>query len=170
MKVVFFFLLSWVFSFSVFASTLGEMGAAAAIAGELQKTGQANLAPLVDQVKEKVKQYEQTQQERLADIVSESGKKLASEQGMDSRAPQSIAEGKALEHLTDREIEERLQDEAIKPETNPVDYKAGIQVFYKRTCPAPQENCNRGAVLTNIKSVIFDYSHSRGSFAKPQEK
>ena len=49
----------------------------------------------------------------------------------------------------------------------PVDYKSATQIFYKQDCLPSESNCNRsGAVLTNIKSVIFNYAHSRGSFAE----
>ena len=54
-----------------------------------------------------------------------------------------------------------IQDE------RPIDYKSSTQIFYKQDCLPSQSKCERnGAVLTNIKSVIFNYAHSRGSFAE----
>ena len=72
---------------------------------------------------------------------------------------------KDIRDLTKEEFEERLQDD-INQDTKPVDYTSPIQIFYKRKCASNQANCNRGAVLTNIRSVIFDYAHTRGSFAE----
>lgn len=75
-----------------------------------------------------------------------------------------------LNDLTKEELDRRFSDQDIYQEVEPVDYKSSIQVFYKNRCPASSsKNCQRGAVLTNIKSVIFDYAHSRGNFA-PKEK
>ncbi len=46
-------------------------------------------------------------------------------------------------------------------EANPVDYKADVQIFYKRKCQNNQKNCNRGPIFTNIKSVIFNYNRTQ---------
>ena len=208
MKGLFFLFLALFFSFSSFASTLIEMGAATAIANKLQETGQAQQAPLVKQVKEQVEQYEAAEKNKMESLakadtpqIREQGPQVspthqadleeqhgAAEQNeMESlaradtppfmenpevdRSPQSlIAKEEPLEHSIESEIEEEFRDQGIEADTNPVDYKSGMQVFYKNTCTASQKNCRRGAVLTNIKSVIFNYAHSRGIFAKSQEK
>ena len=48
-----------------------------------------------------------------------------------------------------------------------IDYKSSTQVFYKKDCLPSQSDCKRsGAVFTNIKSVIFNFAHSRGSFSE----
>ena len=246
MRGLFFLFLALFFSFSIFASTLIEMGAATAIANKLQETGQAQQAPLVKQVKEQVEQYEAAEKNKMESLaradtpqITEQGPQVSpappkpleeqhevaeknemeslaradtpqiTEQGPQvspthqapleeqheateknetenlpradtppfmenpevDRSPQSlIAKGEPLEHSIENEIEEEFRDQGIEADTNPVDYKSGMQVFYKNTCTASQKNCRRGAVLTNIKSVIFNYAHSRGIFAKSQEK
>ena len=169
MRIILF--LSLFFSFPVFATTLGEIGAAAAIANKLQETGQADSASLIKQAKEKLEQYNEAEKRKLASIVSGNVTPPASDPVEGSQPQQNLTGGtEDLKHLTEREIEERFQDQGIEPETEPVDYKAGIQVFYKNKCSASQKDCSKGAVLTNIKSVIFDYAQSRGSFAKSVEK
>ena len=75
------------------------------------------------------------------------------------------------------ELDERLPkeeyfqtDRIIEIEDKPIDYKAGTQIFYKKDCLPAKNDCKRsGAVFTNIKSVIFNYAHSRGSFSKNKE-
>ena len=71
--------------------------------------------------------------------------------------------------MTKEEVAERLRDKEIRQKDISVNYKKSVQVFYKKKCQPSQKNCNRGPVLTNIKSVIFDYAHSRGSFAQAEE-
>lgn len=63
--------------------------------------------------------------------------------------------------------EEYFQTDRIIEIEKPIDYKTGTQIFYKKDCLPSQSNCKRsGAVFTNIKSVIFNYAHSRGSFSE----
>ena len=55
----------------------------------------------------------------------------------------------------------------VEIEDKPINYKTTTQIFYKKDCQPSQSNCKRsGAVFTNIKSVIFNYAHSRGSFSE----
>ena len=168
MKTAFFLVLAASLPLFAFSTTLGEIGAAAAIAGKLQQTGQANVVPLVQQVKGKVEQYEEAEQRKIANIESMETTSTHSPQRISS-SPE-IARERALESLTESEVEKRFQDQGVDPETKPVNYKAGIQIFYKKNCAPSQKNCSKGAVLTNIKSVIFDYAHSRGSFAELKKK
>ncbi|MCZ0932644.1 MAG: hypothetical protein OXJ52_05785 [Oligoflexia bacterium] len=85
----------------------------------------------------------------------------------------------AIEHRQNREemTESNDRDEVtedyfkteriVEMEDKPIDYKTATQIFYKKDCQPSQSNCKRsGAVLTNIKSVIFNYAHSRGSFSE----
>ena len=61
-------------------------------------------------------------------------------------------------------------ERVVELEERPIDYKASTQIFYKNDCLPSQKNCKRdGAVFTNIKSIIFDYAHSRGSFSSETE-
>ena len=82
----------------------------------------------------------------------------------------SLEEDSSLdENLTDlnkEDLDKRFQDEDIYQDVKPVDYRSSIQIFYKRKCNSVEKRCDRGPVLTNIKSVIFDYAHTRGSFSK----
>ena len=93
---------------------------------------------------------------------SSSGGFEATKSGMDSMAlkEQSI---KITESYFAPEKIVSIEDD------RPVDYKSSTQIFYKQDCLPSQSSCKRkGAVLTNIKSVIFNYAHSRGSFAEKE--
>lgn len=49
--------------------------------------------------------------------------------------------------------------------------KKGLQILYTKKCTSKDKTCNRGAVLTNIKSIVFDYNNRRGLYAKvPKNK
>ena len=162
MKIINYFVLSFFFSSNVFAMTLGEVGTAASIANTLQGTAQIQPKNTLNKVKNKVQRYEQAQQKRLPKLPSTSNKPRPSKPDV-----HVVREERERERtIKEQYLEERFKQEKIQQETNPVDYKAGIQIFYKRDCSASQKNCNKGAVLTNIKSVIFDYAHTRGSFAE----
>ena len=66
--------------------------------------------------------------------------------------------------------EEYFEADKIIEIEKPIDYKLGTQIFYKKDCLPSEKNCKRsGPVFTNIKSVIFDYAHSRGSFSKNKD-
>ena len=78
----------------------------------------------------------------------------------------TTAEALNLRDMTSEELSEELEDQEIEDEIDLVDYKRSVQVFYKNKCPRRAKNCVRGAVFTNIKSVIFDYARSRAGFAK----
>ena len=85
--------------------------------------------------------------------------------------PPNVEDGHNIEGI--KEPAEEVTAEYFKPERivemeeRPIDYKTSTQVFYKNDCLSSQSNCKRsGAVFTNIKSVIFNYAHSRGSFSE----
>ena len=157
MQVFFFFTFSLVFSQSVSAVTLGEVGAAAGVASTLQGTAQTQQKGTLDKVKQTVQHYEQNQEQKIKEaqgIYSATVPSSNNRESSSSDLPR-IPQMDSMKHLTKEELEERFQDEGVKQKTNPVDYKAKVQIFYKRKCAPSQKNCNRGAVLTNIKSVIF---------------
>ena len=164
MRGFFFFILSFIFSNSVLVAALGEVGAAAGIASTPQGTAQTQPQNTLDQVKQTVQKYEQIQQQmkEAQDIHTQTASSV--NHSADSSSVSSGSPG--LKLLTKEDVEKRLKDEGVRQKTNPVDYKTQVQVFYKNKCLPSQKDCDRGAVLTNIKSVIFDYAHTRGSFAQ----
>ena len=167
MQVFFFFILSFVFSHHTLAMTLGEVGAAAGIASTLQGTAQTQPKDTLDKVKQTVQNYEQIQQQQMEEAQNISAQTVSSVNH--PTEPQSVSSDfHNVKHLTKEELDKRFDDEGVHQKTNPVDYKAQIQIFYKKKCLPSQKDCNRGAVLTNIKSVIFNYAHTRGSFAKSE--
>ena len=87
-------------------------------------------------------------------------------QVLDSKQKSQLEE--KLKNLSEPEIERYSREEKVEIETStPVNYKSNIQIFYKENCLSSQANCRRShPVLTNIKSVIFDFAHARGSFSK----
>ena len=141
---------------------------------------QAKLKPLslADRARQKVNEYHAKQKEQIDQILPNvssflSGQPIPQGEAIPPEAgampsgqasPPSpplpdqgsleapAAEGKAQEDET--------EDSSLRS----VDYTSPTQVFYKRECPPEEKDCVRGAVLTNIKSVIFDYSKTRGSF------
>ena len=81
-------------------------------------------------------------------------------------------QGRDMFKETQEEVPEEYfkQERIIEVEEKPIDYKAKTQIFYKKDCLPSQSNCQRrGAVFTNIRSVIFDYAHSRGSFSEDEK-
>ena len=185
------------FPSSVFANTLGEVGAAAGIANTLQGTAQIQSKGILDKAKQTVQNYEEAQNNKLTNInaINSEPVPLATQQNiMDpslvnptshpvtqdtsliNPADHSVIQDPSLQSsdnssvvsnpYSKEELDKKLQDEEIRQETQAVDYKRKFQVFYKRDCQASQKNCHRGAVLTNIKSLIFDYAHKRGSFSE----
>lgn len=152
--------------FFLSATTLGEIGAAGAIAGKLNEIAQPKATHLLDKVKQQVQKYEEVEQKKIAGIKNSSTPVQSAIQHLTQHSHTQ----KDIRNLSANELADRLQDSDIESEASPVDYKASMQIFYKRSCSPSEVNCNKGAVLTNIKSVIFDYAHSRGSFAKNQPK
>lgn len=59
--------------------------------------------------------------------------------------------------------------DSIDIQVEAVDYTKKTMVFYKNKCEDGQSYCYKNPVLTNIKSVIFDYAHQRGIFAKTEK-
>ena len=45
-------------------------------------------------------------------------------------------------------------------------YKSKSVILYKNDCSLKDKNCKRGAMLVNIKSVMFDYEQGRMKFNK----
>ena len=81
-------------------------------------------------------------------------------------------QGQDMFKETQEEVPEEYfkQERLMEMEEKPIDYKAKTQIFYKKDCLPSQSNCQRkGAVFTNIRSVIFDYAHSRGSFSEDEK-
>ncbi len=187
---VFAFILSFVCSPSAGAVTLGEVGAAAGIAGALQGTAQTQPQKNLDKAKQAIQNYEQVQNQKIKEAENIRSPDSAPANHLDGPAenlaepaPANHLEGHAenlsepslppedkSQHSAKEELDEDedLRDKEEYQDANPVDYKARMLVFYKRKCPPSQKRCNRGAVLTNIKSVIFNYAHTRGSFAQQQ--
>ena len=171
MRLVFLFVFSSICSSGVFASTIIEMEAAGGIASTLQETVQSQPANLIQGARETVQKHEETQNRRLANIEAvnlglEAPSPSQTEQKSPpfSSSPSVDRSGKAAPFST--EGTSPAQDKKIHQKVESVDYNRNIQVFYKRGCEPSQKNCHRGAVLTNIKSLIFDYAHRRGSFSK----
>lgn len=170
------------FPYSVLAMTLGEIGAATGIANTLQGTATIQPKKILDKTKEAVKEYEDVQKNQLKSMSdprssgvvqkNNSGAVSSSQTGNNfvrkksNLSSQNISP-ETLKQMTESDLEETFRDEAIYQDVKSVDYKSDIQVFYKNSsCSVGQKNCHRGAVLTNIKSVIFDYAHTRGSFSQ----
>ena len=85
--------------------------------------------------------------------------------------PDKLVRSEDKQNLGTENKEEQIKNELLKMGEKPIDYKLGTHVFYKKICKIGEENCKRsGAILTNIKSVIFDYAHSRGSFSENSDK
>ena len=157
-----------IFPCGALATTLLETGAAVGIANTLQGTVQTQPQKILDKTRKTVKKYEKAQQVAL-EGVSKTVPPIGQNKAPAPNRSTDISinsSSERLRNLTKDELDKRFQDEGIYQETKPVDYKRSVQVFYKRECPPSQKNCDRGAVLTNIKSVIFDYAHTRGSFAE----
>ena len=70
MKVVFLFILSYIFSGSVFATTLVEIGAAPGIANTIQNTGSFQKGQMLDKVKEQIKEYEKAKHSQFKNLES----------------------------------------------------------------------------------------------------
>ena len=176
MKLFLSFLVSLFLSSNVLASTLGEIEAGAAIANTLQGTAQMQSQKALDQAKQVVKKYEEAQNRELASIKdietgSVSGINSSPEKSphpLNSPLPNSADSSPSLSKRTpDRQLGNEKMRQAVKP----VDYNRKIQVFYKKECDeTSQRSCHRGAVLTNIKSLAFDYAHNRGGFSKTETK
>jgi len=165
MRMFFFFILSFAFSNNVSAVTLGEVEAAAGIASTLQGTAQTQPQNTLNKVKQTVQNYEQIQQQQMKE-AQDIGSQSAYSASHSTNSPSVSLDSHNIKHLTKEDVGRRLKDEGVHQKTNSVDYKAQVQVFYKRKCLSSQKDCNRGAVLTNITSVIFNYAHTRGSFSE----
>ena len=184
------------FSAGAFAVTLGETATAAAIAGTLQGTASSQPQKAIQKAKQAVQQYEVAQQKQLdglqpavADTVSSpsidstNASPLEDPASPPDRAPAfqgawfsqnggNVSEaslphdGSHLRNMTREELEDELGDQSIQDEIEPVDYGRSVQIFYKNKCPRSAGNCDRGAVFTNIKSVIFDYARARAGLPR----
>ena len=183
----------FVFSIPVSAVTMGEVGMAAGVADTDQGTTQISPKGALDTVKQTVQEYEEVQQKQIADAQTMLSPMDASAESDSKSAPSldgqethlmdrsekaakdsnpvftESFEADNLRNLGRKSLKERLRDKGIYQDIKPVDYKTSTQVFYKRKCPSAQKNCDKGPLLTNIKSVIFDYAHTRGSFAQSQK-
>ncbi len=155
------FVLCACFSSPIFASTIITGTAVNA----LQRPAEFNpKKDAVNKAKQTVKIHEKAQSQKDAII------KDATDSSSSSQMASSV--NKAVRRLADsvptskEELDKRLEDEEILQETESVDYKRPIQIFYKNECKSSQEDCHRGPVFTNIPSLIFDYVHNRGSFSK----
>jgi len=75
-----------------------------------------------------------------------------------------------IDSLSSDELDQKLNDEGISIDSDKVDYTKSTAIFYKNNCKdkdstrSPSQTCTPIPVLTNIKSVIFNYAHSRGEF------
>ena len=150
---------------------------------------QAKLNPLglAKRAKQKVNEYHEKQKKQINQALSnipgissnqsvsqgggtvqpESGSVVPAGQQASPSGPTSQNQA-SLEEATAAEEGETEEDETEDSSLRSVDYTSPTQIFYKRECPPDKKDCVRGAVLTNIKSVIFDYSKTRGSFMNPQ--
>ena len=193
MKQIFCFILSLSFFSSVLAATMDERGKDVGLGDVTQKINPIPSKTNLDRVKQTVQEYEEAQQKRMATAQTMDSPINASENFDSMSSPpldgprnhfnahseQAVedsnleftesAETDELRSLGEKSLRERLRDEGIYQDIKPVDYKTSTQVFYKRKCSSVQKNCDRGPLLTNIKSVIFDYAHTRGSFAQSQK-
>ncbi|MGI9549474.1 MAG: hypothetical protein ACR2M7_05850, partial [Bdellovibrionales bacterium] len=71
----------------------------------------------------------------------------------------------ANDPLSSENLEQQLNDGGIAIQADRVDYTKSTVIFYKNNCNhMAHQNCTAVPVLTNIKSVIFDYAHNRGEF------
>ena len=152
-----------------FATSLVETGAATGIANTLQGIAQPNPVKHIDQAKKQVEKHDRSKQQKVNNIDSiypssmpnvpnqDTYDDFSQETDYPDRTPDSV------ENYSEKEFNSgNGYREIIKS----VDFKEGMQVFYKEECNGADENCQRHPVLTNIKSVIFDYAYSRGNFEK----
>ena len=158
-----FVILSFFFFNFVVASTLIETETALGIQKKLQETASpAQKKEMLNQVKQKIEAYEKAQQNQ--DL-----------QALDSQPPDLFKKPKISDTSDETDSSEKLSAEDLEQESKnketiqqkkskSVNYTKSAQVFYKKKCLPSRSDCNRGAVLTNIPSVIFDYAVSRGIF------
>ncbi|MCY4321702.1 MAG: hypothetical protein OXC37_04805 [Bdellovibrionaceae bacterium] len=193
MRSVFFI----IFSPFVFGSTLLETQTAVGISNTLQGTAQVNSQELINQAKGAVENYKPDQSPVIQNPSSEpqsipnneifeqadlSNKEQTQIEGIGSPSPNFVDNNFSPPPNDDiivvSDNEQNLnsensenQDEFLDNEEDSINYKQLTHIFYKNPCKADQANCVRsGAVLTNIKSVIFDYDHNRGKFSESSDK
>jgi len=171
-----YFYIIFIFFNSAEAANLIETGVATGINNTLQQKATLQPKEFLNKAQNAVNKYEEDQQRRL-ELEGNPIKDPSNEEDQ-----QRYLEEDQQRHLEleadpikdpSNEEEKKNQDEnsnLVIQNTKPVDYESSIQVFYKKDCSNLPNNCQRGAVLTNIKSVIFDYAHARGSFAKPSKE
>ena len=194
MKQIFYFILSLSFFSPVLAATMDEKGKDIGHGDVTQKINPIPSKTDLDRVKQTVQEYEEAQQKRMATAAQTMDSPINDSENFDSmsaipldgprnhfkaHSEQAVedsnleftesAETDELRSLGEKSLRERLRDEGIYQDIKPVDYKTSTQVFYKKKCSSVQKNCDRGPLLTNIKSVIFDYAHNRGSFSQSQK-
>ena len=154
MFIVVFF--SSLFSFNVNATTLPEISAAQGIHNTLNSQATPNYD--TEDVRQRVQDYEREQEERSRQYDS-----IVNNSSSIDRPP--INPDDLGGNLNNQELERANRHE------DDVDYKTGSTVLYTKKCDPKSQNCNRGAVFTNVKSVIFDYNNRRGRFANvPKSK
>lgn len=142
------------------ATTLSELGAVTAISNQLQGHASTKLAPIVNQVQQQVANYKQINQNKF----SENSDYNNYENSDNYKKSTSSYEG------SPESSRDTYQEKQAQSNIKNIDYNKGLQVFYKKSCKAGEKKCHRGAVLTNINSVIFDYAKARGRFADLKNK
>ncbi len=153
-----------IFSPFTFSVTLGEGVAAAGIQNTLHSGAVSSSQKMIH---ESVKQVKKQKQERDKKV------NFPKEHVVSSPKSSSHPNHKdtLLESLSRDELNERFNDGGIEITADKVDYTKGTTIFYKDNCKmgkkrnrSPSSTCNPIPVLTNIKSVIFNYAHNRGEF------
>ena len=140
--------ISLCFSSAAFgAEGLAGTSAAIGIANTLQNKAQVNPQKAIDASKQAVKQYQN---------------KLNSQ--AQPPLPQNIQANQDTELIL-KPKKGAAQNTSITSSL-PKSYKSQSVVFYKNDCNLKDKNCKRGAMLVNIKSVMFDYEQGRMKFKK----
>ena len=171
-------LIFFIFSQAVWANTLLETETAMGIANTLQGANQVNPQQVVNQATETINNHESVHQQQMNSIDSPPPPAVNNpieyhqpvSKNVDTLDPQDLEEPDRRDMLEATEEYFKTEKFIQQPEDDKrTDYKASTQIFYKKDCLPSQKDCKRnGAVLTNIKSVIFNYAHSRGSFSEKE--
>ena len=154
------------FPFFTFSMTLGEVGAAASIQNTLNGAATSSSRDSIKKIIKQVEGQEQREKRRVESLKERT--ENLEERPNDSDYTSTIQ----LENLNRDQLDDRFNDDGIEIDAGKVNYTKGTAIFYKNNCHnaegnrTPSSTCRPIPVLTNIKSVIFNYAHSRGEFKK----
>ena len=168
-----------VFSPFTFSMTLGDVTAATAIQNTLNSTAAPSYGKVLDKVKTDLKKAEEVERKKQAELKDlnlhpESTTKPLAEDRNNIQSGDSLdfKNDPHLENLSRNELDERFDDGGVEINVDKImDYTKKTVIFYKGNCEnkdgrTPSSTCSPMPVLTNIKSVIFNYAHKRGEFKK----